>query len=87
MLARDLTIMKDNATISTKMANTRMETFKNYIAIARPNHWFKNIFMLPGTALALTMSSAPFNQDVLINILWAVVSTCLIASANYTINE
>jgi len=64
-----------------------METFKNYIVIARPDHWFKNIFMLPGTALALTMSSAPVNQDVLINIIWAVISTCLIASANYTINE
>jgi decaprenyl-phosphate phosphoribosyltransferase len=64
-----------------------METFKNYIAIARPDHWFKNIFMLPGTALALTMSSTPVNQDVLINIFWAVISTCLIASANYTINE
>jgi decaprenyl-phosphate phosphoribosyltransferase len=64
-----------------------METFKNYIVIARPDHWFKNIFMLPGTALALTMSSTPVNQDVLINIFWAVISTCLIASANYTINE
>ena len=79
--------MNDNATTSTKMVDTWMETFKNYIAIARPDHWFKNIFMLPGTALALTMSSTPVNQDVLINIFWAVISTCLIASANYTINE
>ena len=79
--------MNDNATTSTRMVNARMETFKNYIAIARPDHWFKNIFMLPGTALALTMSSTPVNQDVLINIFWAVISTCLIASANYTINE
>ena len=75
-------IISDNAT-----ADTQMTTIKNYIAIARPDHWFKNVFMLPGTALALTMSNAPLNQDVWINILWAVVSTCLIASANYTINE
>ena len=79
--------MNDNATTSTRMVNARMETFKNYIAIARPDHWFKNIFMLPGTALALSMSSTYVNQDILINILWAVISTCLIASANYTINE
>ena len=59
--------MNDNATTSTQMVNTRMETFKNYIAIARPDHWFKNIFMLPGTALALTMSSTTVNQDILIN--------------------
>ena len=75
-------IINDNAT-----ADRQMTTIKNYIAIARPDHWFKNIFMLPGTALALTMSNAPLNQDVLFNIFWAVVSTCFIASANYTINE
>ncbi len=75
-------IMGDNATEDTQMA-----AIKNYIAIARPDHWFKNVFMLPGTALALTLSNVPFNQDVLINIFCAVVSTCLIASANYTINE
>ena len=74
--------MSDNVT-----ADTQMATIKKYMAIARPDHWFKNIFMLPGTALALTMSTAPLNQDILINIFWAVVSTCLIASANYTINE
>ena len=79
--------MNNNATTSTRMVNARMETFKNYIAIARPDHWFKNIFMLPGIALALSMSSTYVNQDILINILWAVISTCLIASANYTINE
>ena len=79
--------MSDNATTSAQVTDTKMETFKNYIAIARPDHWFKNIFMLPGTALALTMSSTPVNQDILINIFLAVISTCLIASANYTINE
>ena len=79
--------MSDNVTADNQMADTKMATIKKYIAIARPDHWFKNIFMLPGTALALTMSTAPLNQDILINIFWAVVSTCLIASANYTINE
>ena len=57
MFIKDLEIMRDNATTNTQMANTQMATIKNYIAIARPDHWFKNIFMLPGTALALTMSS------------------------------
>jgi decaprenyl-phosphate phosphoribosyltransferase len=59
----------------------------NYIAIARPDHWFKNVFMLPGIALAFTLSNAPLSQALIINILAAIISTCLIASANYTINE
>ena len=26
------------------------------VAIARPDHWFKNVFMLPGAALALILT-------------------------------
>lgn len=59
---------------------------KNYIYIARIDHWFKNIFMLPGIALAviLTPSSA---SEVIVPSIIAILSTCFIASANYVINE
>ena len=30
---------------------------KPYINIARPDHWFKNIFMLPGLLLALAVGA------------------------------
>lgn len=72
---------------SINIENNSKTGLKNYIAIARPDHWFKNIFMLPGIALAITLSDNPIDSTVLINILLAVISTCLIASANYTINE
>jgi 4-hydroxybenzoate polyprenyltransferase len=56
------------------------------VAIARPNHWFKNIFMLPGAALAFVLTgSVP--TSALLALLLGVISTCLIVSANYTINE
>jgi decaprenyl-phosphate phosphoribosyltransferase len=58
----------------------------NMVAIARPDHWFKNIFMLPGGALALVLASDPLPWAIGW-LLLALVSTCLIASANYTINE
>lgn len=58
----------------------------DYIAIARPDHWFKNIFMLPGAALAVVLSGE-FGLGQLLALLFGVVSTCLVASANYTINE
>ncbi|MGR3762422.1 UbiA family prenyltransferase (plasmid) [Roseobacteraceae bacterium NS-SX3] len=60
--------------------------FSDYIAIARPDHWTKNVFMLPGVALAFAIDPAARLQDLA----WlplAVLSTCLVASANYTINE
>jgi decaprenyl-phosphate phosphoribosyltransferase len=56
------------------------------VAIARPDHWFKNIFMLPGAALAVVLANGPF-PEAIGWLLLALVSTCLIASANYTINE
>jgi len=59
----------------------------NYVALARPDHWFKNVFMLPGVALALVLRGEPLSFPLVGNIVIAVVATCLIASANYTINE
>jgi decaprenyl-phosphate phosphoribosyltransferase len=57
----------------------------DYVHIARPDHWVKNIFMIPGAALALAL--APNSRLSLTHLAIAVVSCCLIASANYTINE
>ena len=57
-----------------------------YIKIARPDHWFKNIFMLPGTALALIISPGR-HESLFFQLLLGLMSTCLIASANYVINE
>lgn len=57
-----------------------------YIKIARIDHWFKNIFMLPGVALALILVDLKIG-DILIPLIIGVLSTCLIASANYVINE
>ena len=56
------------------------------MAIARPDHWFKNIFILPGGALALILVHDPVPGSFG-GLLLALVSTCLIASANYTIDE
>jgi 4-hydroxybenzoate polyprenyltransferase len=57
-----------------------------YIKIARPDHWFKNVFMLPGTALALVIFPGRY-EHVLFQLLLGLMSTCLVASANYVINE
>jgi 4-hydroxybenzoate polyprenyltransferase len=56
------------------------------VAIARPDHWLKNVFMLPGAALALVLTDETLSPGI-VHLLFGVVSTCLIASANYTINE
>ena len=57
-----------------------------YLQIARADHWFKNVFMLPGVALAVIMSPHSV-EPPLLQIVLAFVALCLLASANYTINE
>lgn len=58
----------------------------DYIRIARPDHWIKNIFMLPGAALAMVLGQV-WEPAVFGAVLAALVALCLVASANYTINE
>ncbi len=59
---------------------------KPYIAIARPDHWAKNIFLLPGVAIAYLETNVSLLQ-VLPTLIIGIAATCLIASANYVINE
>ncbi|MFW5700160.1 MAG: UbiA prenyltransferase family protein [Cyclobacteriaceae bacterium] len=60
---------------------------QNYIKIARPDHWFKNIFMLPGIAFSLIYYDISLININFLMLISGIISTCLIASANYVINE
>lgn len=60
---------------------------KDYASIARPDHWFKNVFMALGVLLAFFYYPQLFTWAVLGYIALAVAATCLIASSNYTLNE
>lgn len=59
---------------------------EHYIAIARPSHWFKNIFLIPGFILGLLVIGE-IPDGILLTSILAIISVCLITSANYTINE
>lgn len=59
---------------------------RDYLRLMRPDHWFKNIFMLPGIILGLLLTnSLPSNFISMLCI--GMISTSMVASANYTINE
>lgn len=64
---------------------------RDYIAIARPDHWTKNFFMLPGLFLGLLHAKIGFADLTFQRVWWpltiGMAATCLISSANYTINE
>ena len=58
-----------------------------YVQIARPDHWFKNSFMLLGVVLAIFYQPGLFSWRSAWPLTLALVATCLIASSNYVLNE
>lgn len=57
-----------------------------YILIARPDHWIKNIFVIPGIVIALLV----YPQTIYLiipKVLIGIMSICALASSNYVINE
>ena len=63
------------------------EAIASYVAIARPDHWFKNVFMAVGVILAFFYREVPWTPALAGMIAWAFAVTCVIASSNYVINE
>lgn len=60
---------------------------KNYIKIARPDHWVKNAFILPGVVIAVLLTDFAFSGDFVLKLIVGFMATCFVASANYVINE
>lgn len=60
----------------------------SYIRIARPDHWIKNVFIMPGLVLAVILGDKTIGvTDFIIKLIAGFFATCFIASANYVINE
>ncbi len=77
--------VKEETSGNDRTAGSRT-TLRQYLAIARPDHWTKNLFILPGLFLGKLVSGVSI-LDLLLPLLLGMTATCLISSANYTINE
>ncbi len=60
---------------------------KNYIKIARIDHWIKNLFIIPGIIVAFLILGWQINTSFVIRFILGMLATCFISSANYVINE
>lgn len=59
-----------------------------YLKIARPDHWLKNVFILFGHVVAVVlMPQVWYGVPTLWTAAFSLVPACLIASANYILNE
>ena len=62
-------------------------TLRGHASIARVDHWFKNVFVLPGIVIALGTDPYVDRAGLGWRIIIGLLSVCLIASSNYTLNE
>ncbi|MBN2021533.1 MAG: UbiA prenyltransferase family protein [Pirellulales bacterium] len=67
--------------------DARPSVLAAYVAVARPDHWFKNVFMLLGAALAYFCHFGEGTPVRVGTLGWAFAATCLVASSNYVLNE
>ena len=61
-------------------------TLQAYVSIARPSHWVKHIFIVPGIVVAVILG-VNVEHGFLLRLAAGFASACCIASANYVINE
>lgn len=66
---------------------TSTECLKAHLAITRLDHSIKNVFVLPGIVVSLSMLRESISAMMLRNILLGFIATTLIACSNYVINE
>ena len=63
------------------------ERLLGHIAIARIDHWFKNVFVLPGMVAAIGVDPHHVAPNIVLRTLFGLASVSLVASSNYVINE
>lgn len=71
----------------TQVAFENATGFWAYVAAMRPEHWFKNVFMLLGTIAAVAVGEVAVDATLLVRTVLVFGITCLAASANYVVNE
>ncbi|HEV2645561.1 MAG TPA: UbiA prenyltransferase family protein [Acidobacteriaceae bacterium] len=63
------------------------ERVRAHVSIARLDHSIKNLFVLPGVIVPLSVDPGLMNAHLVVTLAWAFVSITLVACSNYVINE
>jgi len=62
-------------------------TLRGHLKIARVDHWIKNVFVLPGIVVAISIDRSTLTSGLTKHIVVGLISICLVTSSNYVLNE
>src|SRR5437016_14514303 len=65
----------------------RTKLFAAHLRIARFDHWSKNVFALPGIAVAVSIEPGLLKHLDILRIVVGLIGLGLVASSNYVLNE
>ena len=66
---------------------SRAERIRAHVRICRVDHWFKNVFVLPGVVVAISIVPHVDAGDLAWRLGAGLLAVCLVASSNYVLNE
>ena len=67
--------------------DNKQNFLQGHIEICRFDHWIKNVFILPGLLIAISIHPQSMSLGLLISIAIGFLAAGLVASSNYVINE
>jgi decaprenyl-phosphate phosphoribosyltransferase len=73
--------------VSSKITTSGRPSIAGHVQIARVDHWVKNLFVLPGVVVALSVDPTALAAWSWITFGLGMLAVCLVASSNYVINE
>jgi 4-hydroxybenzoate polyprenyltransferase len=73
--------------VSAVLAPTTGARWRAHLQICRVDHWFKNVFVLPGVVVAIGIVPHVDASEVWWHLAVGLLAVCLVASSNYVINE
>jgi decaprenyl-phosphate phosphoribosyltransferase len=65
----------------------RRATLRGHLRIMRVDHWFKNVFVLPGVVIALAAQDSVDWGEFAWRLVVGMIAVCIVASSNYVLNE
>ncbi len=68
-------------------APSRAQRLRAHLQICRVDHWFKNVFVLPGVVVAISIVPHVDAGDLAWRLVVGLLAVCLVASSNYVLNE